>query len=166
MAWRVLHTRAFDRGVVLSVVFNNEVQRECVLGKDHFWKHVELVYTLATGFPRKFTGLPPNLPKFGSVRRMGYHFVTKELPPRQCPWIYDHSFPGKRDVLRKSEFKLLSLGPLRSKNRCTERYKDWSLDTSLQAGCHQQCSKVTRRHLRSTRHLAELYCSLMRLRLQ
>ena len=61
-------------------------------------------------------------------------FVKKELPPRQCPWIYDHSFPGNRDLLRKSEFKLLSLGPLRSKNRCTERFRDWSLEIDVQRG--------------------------------
>lgn len=64
---------------------------------------------MATGFPRKFTGLLHNWPVVGSVKRIGYYFCKKKkkLPPRPYPQIYDHSFPGNRYVMRKVEFKPL-----------------------------------------------------------
>lgn len=57
--------------------------------------------------PKKVHWLPPNLPKVGSVRRMGYHFCHKRTASKASAHGYDHSFPGNRDLLRKSEFKLL-----------------------------------------------------------
>lgn len=60
---------------------------------------------------------------------MGYPFCHKRTASKASAHGYMITAFQETDLLRKSEFKLLSLGPLRS-NRCTERYRDWSLDTS------------------------------------
>lgn len=102
MAWRVLHPRAFDRGVMLSVVFNKEVQQECVLGKDPpenmlnlfmHWPQASQESSLA------YLLIYPKLVRWGEWATT---FVTKRTASKASAHGYMITAFQETDLLRKS----------------------------------------------------------------